>query len=39
MATCSSTLACPLNPDGSLKEVDVFGTIYKGRALFDVFDR
>ena len=32
--------ACvPLNPDGSLKEVDVYGTIYKGRALFDVFDQ
>ena len=32
--------ACvPLNPDGSLKEVDVFGTIYKGRALFDIFDQ
>lgn len=32
--------ACvPLNPDGSLKEVDVYGTIYKGRALFDVLDQ
>lgn len=32
--------ACvPLNPDGSLKEVDVYGAIYKGRALFDAFDR
>lgn len=32
--------ACvPLNPDGSLKEVDVYGTVYKGRALFDVFDQ
>lgn len=32
--------ACvPLNPDGTLKEVDVYGETYKGRALFDVFDR
>lgn len=31
--------ACvPLNPDGSLKEVEVFGETYKGRALFDIFD-
>ncbi|WP_251197357.1 fructose-1,6-bisphosphatase [Anaerotardibacter muris] len=31
--------ACvPLNPDGTLKEVEVFGETYKGRALFDVFD-
>ena len=32
--------ACvPLNEDGSLKEVDVFGTKYKGRALYDVMER
>lgn len=32
--------ACvPLNPDGTLKEVDVYGSTYKGRALFDVFDQ
>mgnify|MGYP004469792923 FL=1 len=32
--------ACvPLNADGSLKEVDVFGRRYKGRALYDVMER
>ena len=32
--------ACaPLNSDGSLKEVDVFGTKYKGRELYDVLER
>ena len=32
--------ACvPLNADGSLKEVDVFGETYKGRALYDVMER
>ena len=32
--------ACaPLNVDGTLKEVDVFGTKYKGRALYDVLER
>ena len=32
--------ACvPLNPDGTLKEVNVYGTTYKGRALFDAFDQ
>ncbi len=32
--------ACvPLNADGSLKEVNVFGTPYKGRALYDVMER
>ena len=32
--------ACvPLSDDGSLKEVDVFGSKYKGRALYDVLDR
>ena len=32
--------ACvPLNADGSLKEVDVFGHRYKGRALYDVMER
>lgn len=32
--------ACvPLNADGSLMEVDVFGQAYKGRALYDVLDR
>lgn len=31
--------ACvPLNEDGSLKEVNIFGTTYKGRALFDAVD-
>ena len=31
--------ACvPLNDDGSLKEVDVFGTKYKGRELYDVME-
>lgn len=31
--------ACvPLNEDGSLKEVDIFGKKYKGRALYDVLD-
>lgn len=29
----------PLNEDGSLKEVNVFGTMYKGRALYDAFER
>lgn len=37
---CNGSLmlhACvPLNPDGSLMETDVFGTKYKGRALYDV---
>ncbi len=29
--------ACvPLNPDGSFKEANIFGTRYKGKALFDV---
>ncbi|HAM14525.1 MAG TPA: class 3 fructose-bisphosphatase [Eggerthellaceae bacterium] len=32
--------ACaPLNDDGSLKEVDVYGTKYKGRELYDVLER
>lgn len=32
--------ACvPLNEDGSLMEVDVFGEKYKGRALYDVLER
>jgi len=32
--------ACvPLNKDGSLKEVNVFGETYKGKALYDVLDR
>jgi fructose-1,6-bisphosphatase-3 len=32
--------ACvPLNADGSLKEVDVFGSTYKGRALYDAMER
>lgn len=32
--------ACvPLNDDGSLKEVCLFGNTYKGRALFDAVDR
>ena len=31
--------ACaPLNDDGTLKEVDVFGKKYKGKALYDVLD-
>lgn len=31
--------ACvPLNADGSLKEVDVFGRTYKGRALYDAME-
>ncbi len=31
--------ACvPLNEDGSLKEVDVYGTTYRGRALYDALD-
>ncbi len=31
--------ACvPLNEDGSLKEVDVYGTTYQGRALYDALD-
>ena len=29
----------PLNDDGSLMEVDVYGGKYKGRALYDVLDR
>lgn len=28
----------PLNPDGSLMEVELFGYTYKGKALFDVLD-
>ncbi len=32
--------ACvPLNADGTLKEVDVFGEKYKGRALYEVLER
>ena len=32
--------ACvPLNADGTLKEVNVFGSTYRGRALYDVLDR
>ena len=32
--------ACvPLNADGSLKEVNVFGKTYKGRELYDVLDK
>ena len=32
--------ACvPLNADGSLRETDVFGEKYKGRALYDVMER
>lgn len=31
--------ACvPLNTDGSLKEVNIFGSTYKGKALFDAVD-
>ena len=31
--------ACvPLNPDGSLKKVNVFGKMYEGKALYDVLD-
>ncbi len=31
--------ACvPLNPDGSLKEVELFGETYKGKALYDMLD-
>lgn len=31
--------ACvPLNTDGSLKEVDIYGNTYKGKALFDAVD-
>lgn len=31
--------ACvPLNPDGSLKEVELFGESYKGKALYDMLD-
>lgn len=29
----------PLNDDGSLREMDVFGKKYKGRALYDVLER
>jgi len=29
----------PLNEDGSLKEVEVYGEKYKGRALYDVLER
>ena len=28
----------PLNEDGSLKEVEVFGKLYKGRELYDTLD-
>ena len=28
----------PLNEDGSLKEVEVFGKMYKGRELYDTLD-
>ena len=32
--------ACaPLNPDGTLKEVDVYGQKYKGKELYDVLER
>ena len=32
--------ACaPLNDDGTLKDVDIFGTKYHGRELYDVLDR
>ncbi len=32
--------ACvPLNDDGSLKEVEIFGETYKGRSLYDACDR
>ena len=32
--------ACaPLNPDGTLKEVDVYGTKYKGKKLYDVLEQ
>ena len=32
--------ACvPLNQDGSLKEVDIYGQTYKGKSLFDAVDR
>ena len=32
--------ACvPLNDDGTLKEVDVYGKTYKGRALYDVLEK
>ncbi len=31
--------ACvPLNPDGNLKEVELFGETYKGKALYDMLD-
>lgn len=36
---CLMFHACvPLNADGSLKEVDVFGQKYKGRALYDIME-
>ena len=28
----------PLNPDGTFKEVNIYGTTYKGRALFDALE-
>ena len=32
--------ACvPLNPDGTLKEVNIYGKTYKGKALFDAVDK
>ena len=32
--------ACsPLNPDGSLKEVDVYGKKYKGKELYDILEQ
>lgn len=32
--------ACvPLNPDGTLKEVNIYGETYKGKTLFDAVDR
>lgn len=37
--SCLMFHACvPLNADGSLKEVDVFGQKYKGRALYDIME-
>lgn len=35
MATCSCTPACPLDDDGTLKEVDIYGTVCSGKKLYD----
>ena len=29
----------PLNPDGTLKEVEIYGEVYKGKSLYDAIDR